>query len=272
MTRWERSTCLVTMGLAVLMGATSLRAQDRPPQAMSHVSEEQLSLACSPTLAFEAPVPSLIVTGGQDSFIHHAYGPGDLITINAGRENGIEVGQEFFVRRLQAGRLGISRTNPATVKTSGWVRVYAVDKTMSLVTVTHGCDVISVGDYLEPFVLPRMPVTDPNPPRPQRENYGHIMLGTDRRTVFGKDDFFVIDRGSDHGVTVGERVVIFRDKKQMEKSYNSVSTAIPSDIVPEFLFELGEAVVVDVKPEISTVKALGARDAFVTGDYVALRK
>jgi hypothetical protein len=262
----------LAIGLVAAAAPLHVYAQKRQSQSMSHLPEEQLALACAPTLAFEAPSPSLIVTGGQDSFIHHAYGPGELLTINAGVENGIEVGQEFFVRRLQAGRVGISRTNPATVKTAAWIKVYAVDKTMSLVTVTHACDVISVGDFLEPFVMPTMPVADPNPPRPQKENYGHIMLGTDRHTVFAKGDFFVIDRGSDHGVVVGERVMIFRDKKQFEKSYHSVSNAIPKDIVPEFLFELGEAVVVDVKPEISTVKALDARDAFLTGDYVALRK
>jgi len=116
-------------------------------------------------------------------------------------------------------------------------------------------------------VLPRIPVADANPPRPQRENYGHVMLGTDRRTVFSKDDFFVIDRGSDHGVTLGERVIIYRNKREVEKRNKSSETMFPKDIVPEFLYEMGEAVVVEVKPEISTL-----RDAFQTGDLVALRK
>jgi hypothetical protein len=35
---------------------------------------------------------------------------------------------------------------------------------------------------------------------------------------------------------------------------------------------MGEAVVVDVKPDVSTLRALQARDAFQMGDYVALRK
>jgi len=43
-------------------------------------------------------------------------------------------------------------------------------------------------------------------------------------------------------------------------------------ITPEFLYELGEAVVVDVKPELSTLQAMSARSAFISGDYVALRK
>jgi hypothetical protein len=48
---------------------------------------------------------------------------------------------------------------------------------------------------------------------------------------------------------------------------------LPDEIVtPEFLYELGEAVVVDVKPEVSTLRAMSSRTSFLTGDYVALRK
>ena len=271
MTMSRRSACIFVI---CLMAAAPLSAQQRLSAGMSHVPEEVLSMACSPTLAFEAPAPSLLITGGQDSFIRHSYGPGDLITINAGTDNGIEVGQEYFVRRAQQSRSGaISHANPATVKTSGWVRVYAVDKTMSLVTVTHACDTMNVGDYLEPFALPVVPVADANPPKQQRENYGHIVLGTDRRTMFSKDDFFVIDRGSDHGVTVGMRVIIYRDKKLVEKANKSSENVLPKEVViPEFLYELGEAVVVSVSPEISTVKVTIARDALLSGDYIALRK
>ena len=39
-----------------------------------------------------------------------------------------------------------------------------------------------------------------------------------------------------------------------------------------FLFELGEAVAVDVGPESSTLQATMSRDAFLVGDYVALMK
>ena len=269
MTLWGRSTRILVIGL---MAAAPLSAQQRLPQGVTHLPEDVLSMACAPTIAFEAPSPSLLITGGVDSFLRHSYGLGDLVTINAGSDNGIEVGQEYFVRRVQQGRSGISRSNPATVKTAGWVRVYAVDKTMSLVSVSHACDTLNVGDYLEPFVLPRIPVADANPPKPQRENYGHVMLGTDRRTMFSKDEFFVIDRGSDHGVTIGARFIVYRDKREREKANKSSENVFPKDIIPEFLYELGEAVVIEVKPEISTLKATLARDAFQTGDLVALRK
>jgi len=201
--------------------------------------------------------------------------PGDLVTINGGSDNGIEVGQEYYVRMVQGeGGSGISRATPATIRTAGWVRVYAVDKTMSLVTISHLCETpIEIGEYLEPFTVPVVPIPDANPAKPQKENYGHILVGTDRRTMFAKNDFFTVDRGSDHGVTLGARFIVFRDKRKMETLRLSALKELPDEIItPEFLFEMGEAVVVDVKPEVSTVKALNARSAFWTGDYVALRK
>ena len=55
---------------------------------------------------------------------------------------------------------------------------------------------------------------------------GRVMFGNDFRSTFGKGDLFVVNRGSDHGVTLGARFVVYRDKR-----------------VPEnFLYELGEAV------------------------------
>jgi len=272
MTRTPLSAGLALAGV-LLAAAPPLAAQRGPAPAISRLPADVIAMACAPTVVFTAPVPSLLITGGQDGYSHYSYGPGALITINGGSDNGIEVGQEFFVRRPQPGRAaGVSRNNPATVRTAGWVRVYATDPKMSLVTVSHACDTIDVGDYLEPFAVPQVGVPDADPPKPQRENYGQIMLGTDRRSSFAKDDFFVIDRGSAHGVTVGTRVMIYRDKGRMEAGRRTAENALPKGIVPEFLYELGEAVVVDVKAETSTVRALVARDALLAGDYVALRK
>jgi hypothetical protein len=55
---------------------------------------------------------------------------------------------------------------------------------------------------------------------------------------------------------VGAQFVVYRDKLE------------PGN----FLFELGEAVAVSVRPESSTLRATLSRDAFTAGDYVALRK
>jgi hypothetical protein len=232
-------------------------AQRAPAPSSVRLPPEVLSLACAPSLTFVDPAMPLRITGSQDSFVRYSFAPGDLVTINAGTDNGIEVGQEYYTRRTQrAERRPIDRDNPTTIRTTGWIRIYAVDTQMSLATVTHACDSIDLGDFLEPFVLPQVPVPDQTFARAQRSNYGRILIGADRRRSFARGDYFIVDRGSDHGVTVGARFVVYRDKRLAEN----------------FLYDLGEAVAVDVHPENSTLQALVARDAFRDGDYVAIRK
>jgi hypothetical protein len=196
-------------------------------------------------------------TGGQDSFARRIYAPGDLVTINAGKNNAIEVGQEYYTRRLQIDRRApISRDNPATVRTTGWIKVYAVDDEWSLATITHACDTIEVDDYLETFKLPVVPTVSKDRPKPERDNYGKVLVGADRRTSFGKGDYFVINRGTEHGVEVGSQFVLYRDKHQAEN----------------FLYQIGEAVATEVKADMSTVQVTVSLDAIESGDYVALRR
>ena len=66
----------------------------------------------------------------------------------------------------------------------------------------------------------------------------------------------IVDRGSNHGVTVGAQFVVYRDEQRQPDT---------------FLFELGEAVAVEVRPETSTLQVTVSRGAFIAGDYMALR-
>jgi hypothetical protein len=242
-------------GLAA--GAAPALAQRGPAPAVTGLPAEVLSLACAPSVTFEPHGTPLRVSGGQDSVFRRIYFPGDLVTINAGTRNGIEVGQEFYVRRLLTTRREpVTREAPATIRTAGWLRVYAVDDNMSLATVTHACDTIEVDDYLEPFVLPTVPTPDANRPKAQRENYGRVLVGQDRRQSFARGDYFTIDRGTDHGVTVGTNYVLYREKS----------------VADNFLFALGEATVVTVKPDSSTLRVTSSLDAIAAGDYAAIRR
>jgi hypothetical protein len=245
------------LGAAMVAGALPVLAQRAPMPAPVKLPPEVLSLACAPKLTFEAPPTPVRVTGSQDASVHRIFGAGDLITINAGSDNGIEVGQEYYTRRaVPIERRAIGRDNPATIRTSSWIRIWAVDPEMSLATITHTCDTVELNDYLEPFVLPEEPAVSVVRPRAQRSNYGRVLTGNDNRTMFGRGDYFLVDRGSDHGVSRGAHFVVYRDNRRPET----------------FLFELGEAVAVEVLPEWSAVRVTLSRDAFISGDYVALRK
>ena len=255
--RTTSSTAGVLIAVGLLAATTPAHAQRGPARSHTNLSPEVLSLACSPGAAVEPPATALRVTGGQDSFVRRIYATGDLVTINAGRNNGIEVGQEYYVRRLQVDRRApISHETPATVRTSGWIKVYAVDDDMSLVTVTHACDTIEVDDYLEPFKLPVVPTVSQDRPKPERDNYGKVVGGSDRRRSFGKGDYFVINRGSDFGIQVGSQFVLYRDKKMDEN----------------FLYAIGEAIATEVKGDVTTVLVTQSLSAIEVGDYVALRR
>jgi len=241
----------------LLASTVALRAQRAPASPQTGLPPDILALACAPAGAHGQPDSALRVTGGQDAFTRRNYGPGDLITINAGTANGIRVGQEFFVRRIQTDRdYEISGVAPTTIHTAGWVRVWAVEDGMSLVTVTHACDAIEVGDYLDPFRLPEAVVPNANKPKAARDHYARVMSGVDLRSTFGRGDFFTINRGTQDGIKAGAQFVVYRDKKEAKN----------------FLFELGEAVAVNVGAGVSTLQVTLSRDAFRAGDYVAERK
>ena len=247
---------------AVLAAAFSgiglpVSAQRAPNPKPVGLPPNVLSLACAPALTFEAPPTPLRVTGSQNAFVHRALAPGDLVTINAGTDNGIAVGQQYYTRRaVPREKRAVAHDNPAVVQTSGWIRIYAVDDTMSLATIEFACDAVELEDYLEPFALPVVPTASGERLPAQRGNYGRVMVGNDNRRSFGKGDYFVVDRGSDHGVSAGTSFVVYRD------------LLTPGN----FLFELGEAIAVAVRPESSTLQITSSRDGIMVGDYVAMRK
>ena len=253
-----RTRVVATAALLTAL-TTPVIGQRGPAPRPSGVAEDVLAAVCAPRPAFDVPDQSLRITGGQESFVRRTFAPGDLVTVNGGTANGIEVGQEYVVRRLQTeANQRPSRATPGSIRTSGWIRIYAIDpiEEMSLATIVHACDTIDADDYLEPFVMPAVPKPSTVSAKPQRDNYGRIVFGADFKRAFGKGDFFVIDRGSDHGIEPGDRFVVYRDKKQAEN----------------FLYDLGEAYAVEVMDDTATLRVLLSRDAMLAGDYVALRK
>jgi len=235
-----------------------LTAQTGPPPAPTGLTPDVLALACAPQPAPAGGVtlPPLRLTGGQDTQPRDVFAPGDLVTVNAGDVDGLQVGDEFFVRRLQQPEGPRIARDPVVIRTAGWIRIWATDHKMSLATITYACDTLVAGDYLEPLALPVPVVPDSTRADAERHNYGLVLVGNDRSRAFATGDFFLVDRGSDHGLEPGSQLVLYRNR---EKAGN-------------FLFEIGEAVAVRVTPTQSTLQVTVARDALLAGDLVALRR
>jgi hypothetical protein len=252
--RLTRTAALV---VALVSLATPVAAQTGPAWAATHLPADVLALTCAPAPAYEVPAIPLRISGGQTLEVRDSAAPSELITINAGRANGIQVGQLFFARRILKDRdQTVSRLTPGTVQTAGWIRVYAIDEEMSLATIVHACDTLLVGDYLEPFVLPTAVARPAKQGKPERDNYGRVLPGKDRRFTYGVGDFIVIDRGRDHGIVPGSQFVVYHDKKESGN----------------FLYEVGEAFAVEVREESATLRVTLSRQAISVNDYVSMRK
>ena len=179
----------VFLGAGTMLVAAALPAlaQRGPAPTTTALPPEVVALACAPTITYERPTASLRISGGQETVARTVHAPGDLVTINAGTRDGITVGQEFYTRRvLASGVEDVGHNNPATIRTTGWIRVWAVDEDMSLATISHACDAVGVDDYLEPFVAPTVPAASQATGPPERGNYGLVLSGQDRRTQFGR--------------------------------------------------------------------------------------
>ena len=230
-------------------------------------------IACAPSIGPEKEdrnnVPQLRVVGVQDPGVRELLGPGDTLVINGGSNSGIQSGQRFFVRRvIPAVSMFGERPRP-TIHTAGWVQILGVDTVVATATVMHACDGILFDDYLEPFVAPMIAARPLPGSMPAYENMGHIMTGVEGLHTAAPGNVMTIDRGSNTGVVMGQRYVVFRDKRKEHLDVTGKSKPFAAVAGNAPLVEIGEVLVIAVRPEDSTVQVVASRDAITKGDLVA---
>jgi hypothetical protein len=239
-------TCLSALQVAAQSGAPAL-------------TPIETAVACAAPLTTDrSPLNAPRIIGGQDTTSRALFGPRDLLVIGGGTRAGVQLGQQFFVRR--ANHFGApSDRRWQGIRTLGWIRVVAVNDSTAIAMIDHVCDAIAQWDYLEPFTAPVVPVDvdrDVATGDPDFTAIGRVMAGIEDRQTAGAGDFVLIDRGSDHGVKPGARYAVYRD--------------IGSAGMP--LAAIGEAVVLTAGKTMALTRITRARDAVLSGDYVAPRR
>jgi hypothetical protein len=237
---------LATLLVACAAGSADAQAVNAtlPPAA--------IAIACAPPPSLDAaPAEALRIVGSQDGVPRSLFGDRDLLVLSGGTSAGLQIGQQFFIRRTMTfGGNKISRG----AKTLGWVRVVAVNDSTAIV-----CGAIMTGDYLEPFVALEVPAdaaADEAPGQPDFTTLGHIMTGNEDRYIVGAGDFALIDWGQNQGLMPGSRFAIYRD----------VGVAgLP-------LASIGEGVVISTSSAMALTRVTRANDAVYSGDYIALRR
>jgi hypothetical protein len=192
------------------------------------------------------------LVGDRDGGVRTMYAPGDRIVIDAGRANGIAVGQNYVVRRPYRSR-DVSWGSPvasAGVHSAGLVQVVEVEETRATVAVVYACDEFVRGDDLDVFA--------PEPFRPPRSDGppdfaqpARVLLGDEGRMLGAPGRTMVIDQGTDAGVEVGQWVTLFR------------RTQAAGAVL------LAEAVVVAARADWSRIRIDSVRDVVYAGDLAA---
>lgn len=243
---------------AALVCATSGAVAAQTPSDQKFTPLE-LAAACAPppTLGGE-PGGAPHVIGSQDTFPKRLFGVHDLLVLDTGTKSGVELGRQFFVRRASRFAMGADGRARGTT-TVGWVHVVAVNESTAIAVVDQACGGIIIGDYLETFVAPVLP---PNADRDERvgepnfTEMGRVVIGNEDRLSVGIGDFTLIDRGSEQGLTPGTRFSVYRDVRV---------SGMP-------LASVGEGIVIATGGSVSVTRITNARDAVISGDYVAIRK
>jgi hypothetical protein len=248
----------VSCSLLLLASFSSSRIDAHAAGAPS-LSALETAVACAPPLTTEdAPSKSPRIIGAQDTTARSLYGPRDLLVVGAGTSSGLQLGQQFFVRRANRFGSPLDRRWQGA-RTLGWIRLVAVSDSTAIAAVDHSCDVISEGDYIEPFTAPVVPADverDAQAGDPDFTAIGHVVAGLEDRQSAGPGGYVLIDLGADQGVTAGARYAIYRD---------ITSAGMP-------LASVGEAVVLSTGKTLALTKITSARDAVLSGDYVAPRR
>jgi hypothetical protein len=169
------------------------------------------------------------------------------ITVDGGTLNGLEVGQNFVVRRYFRVR-PLAGSEPTGEHTAGLVQIASADERSSIAVVIYACDELRTGDFLASF--------NPEPIRPAEPrgvpNYddaARILFGDEGQILAAPRRLMVIDRGSAHGIRVGQRLTLFRRRGG-------------TDIV-------GDAIVVAIRTDSATIRIERINDTIASGDLAA---
>jgi hypothetical protein len=244
-----RVSLIFSISLAFFVTAVpAARAQDASPALLAQAN-------CAPVPgSASAPAGVLRVVGGQTQEPRTIFGPHDLIVVGGGAARGVQLGQQFFVRR--AHDAGIQKsTGVHAVNTVGGIRIVAVNNSTAIASVDFACEALAVDDFLVPYVEPILPPNAAHTDTSGELDFsapGHVLFASDDRVTDGAGGFMVADIGANKGAAPGARFAVYRDLGV---------AGVP-------LAAVGEAIVVSAGPDTSVVRLTLARDAVGSGDLL----
>jgi hypothetical protein len=225
------------------------------PQAKP-VPKELLASVCGPRQPTDVNLAVGRIVSHRDDADRQLFGPGDILELSAGENQGVSNGQNLVVRRrFRIGDKGAPlKYAEYGEQTAGLVQVVETRSDSSAAVVVYLCGELFAGDAVEPFdPLPALSALAPG--RPQFDEPAHIVLGENGAISAAERQMMVIDRGIMQGVQRGQRLTIFRKSKGGRPAVT-----------------IGDGIIVSVRADSATMRIERATDAVTVGDMVALHR
>jgi Carboxypeptidase regulatory-like domain len=238
---------VVVVGRATDSAPPAFRAP--PPPVVQPVAAHDRDSVCGPAKP-EATPESFGTIRSRRETARQLYAIDDELVIDGGTLNGLEIGQNLVVRRY----FRVMDATGAAVTgehTAGVLQIVAAHEHVSSAVVVYACDELMKGDFLASF-KPE-PIRSPDPAGVPAYDAAARILYADAGQMLGAPRrLMVIDRGSEHGIHVGQRVTLFR-----RRGHGAKPAA------------LGDAVVVALRSDSATIRVEGVSDVISSGDWAA---
>jgi hypothetical protein len=199
------------------------------------------------------PLPELRVIGAERMNEKGLFTDQDIIYLNKGQADGLEIGQLFEI-------IGLDEKVPpygTVVWREGRARVIRLEEKTAVARIERSFWPSRVGDYLMPFEESEGEIgkdkgydqMDPN-----ASKRGQVVFVEMGRRLSGSNQWALINLGRQQCVQIGDQLTVFHRAKPN----------LPREAA-------GSMIIIDVRGATSTVKVLSCRDAVEPGDEVQIK-
>jgi hypothetical protein len=207
-------------------------------------------LYCS-IFVYDTQLPDLRVTDAERGAEKILQSDSDLIFINKGKADGLEIGQVFLVLEVgdKIGNFGY------LAQKRGRAHVTFLEERRAVARLEKSCGRVMVGNYLVPFEEKEGLLGKDMGFEAFSEGgsgpIGNIIYLERDYNQIGSGGYAIIDLGEDNGIQIGQQLTIYR--------------TIRKDLPRE---GIGNLVVIETRAKTATIKVLSCSDAIRRGMQV----
>jgi hypothetical protein len=218
----------------------------------------EVDLYCS-LFVLEGDLPELMITAAEKGYEKIMFSDGDIVFLNKGSQDGLEIGQVFLVVEVGDPIGGIGHL----VNKRGRAQVINLEEKRAVARIEKACGRLMIGNYLLPFEEKETLLG---------KDIGYVAYGEKGSgptgnllylergyNVIGSGGWAIIDIGEEAGVQVGQQMTIY-------KRIRNPQTLNFREDLPQT--GIGNAVVIDTGKKTATIKVLSCWEAIMMGQWV----